>query len=116
MPKARVPGYRAKPGASGLYDRAWRKRRAQHLKANPLCAFHLRQGRAVSATIADHVTPHRGDPVLFAGPIESLCKTCHDGPKQELEKSGHVKGADRDGVPLDPSHPWRIAKEKEGRR
>jgi 5-methylcytosine-specific restriction enzyme A len=37
--------------------------------------------------IADHVRPHRGDPVLFwdAGNLQCLCKPCHDGAKAREE-------------------------------
>lgn len=36
----------------------------------------------------DHIVPHRGDKVLFFDPnnLQTLCKPCHDGPKQRHEK------------------------------
>ena len=48
-----------------------------------------------------------------AGPLQSLCPACHSRDKQQLERSGFVRGCDRDGVPLDPSHPWRQELERE---
>lgn len=60
-----------------LYGAAWRKRRDAHLRANPYCVDCERSGRLVAADEADHIVPHRGDPVLFDGPIQSLCRTCH---------------------------------------
>jgi 5-methylcytosine-specific restriction enzyme A len=56
----------------------WRARRAAQLQAHPLCAEHLRQGRAVPATVADHIKNHCGDPVSFyQGALQSLCRPCH---------------------------------------
>lgn len=41
----------------------------------------------LSQLVADHKTPHRGNPVLFWDPLNvwTLCKPCHDGPKQRQE-------------------------------
>jgi hypothetical protein len=66
------------------------------------------RGQASIATVADHITPHRGDPVLFAGPLQSLCAPCHNGVKQSLEQGGDglIRGSDARGNPLDPRHPW----------
>lgn len=38
--------------------------------------------------VADHIAPHRGDPALFwcETNLETLCKPCHDGRKQALER------------------------------
>jgi 5-methylcytosine-specific restriction endonuclease McrA len=93
---------------ANLYDRRWRKRREQQLREHPLCRLCMAiLGRATAATVADHITPHRGDPVLFAGPLQSLCKSCHDSWKQSAEAGRSLfKGADRNGMPLDPRHPW----------
>jgi len=90
-----------------LYDRRWRRRRAEQLRLHPLCAYCERsRGIVVAATVADHITPHRGDLALFAGPLQSLCDACHNGAKQELEATGHLRGCDVQGNPLDPNHPW----------
>lgn len=94
--------------ANSPYDRHWQKRRAEQLRKHPLCNFCVRHGKVTAATVADHIQPHRGDAVLFAGPLQSLCKHCHDSRKQELEITGRdwVSGADLQGYPLDPNHPW----------
>jgi 5-methylcytosine-specific restriction protein A len=70
------------------YDARWRKRRRQQLSEHPLCCFCQREGRVRLATVADHVTPHKGDPVLFEGPLQSLCGPCHSGDKQRVENGG----------------------------
>lgn len=91
----------------GLYDYRWQKRRAQQLRDHPLCKLCMDvRGRVTPATVADHVTPHRGDPVLFEGPLQSLCKQCHDSIKKQIEASGTYGGCDLNGYPLDPNHPW----------
>lgn len=91
-----------------LYKNArWLKRRARQLAEHPLCGLCLDQRGVVRpATVADHVTPHRGDPVLFEGALQSLCQACHSGVKQAMESGGVVRGCDAEGRPLDPGHPW----------
>lgn len=92
-----------------LYNAArWRKRRAWQLRSEPLCRLCLEiLGRPVIATVADHITPHRGDPKLFEGKLQSLCVHCHNSWKAQQERHGYFTGFDRNGRPLDPAHPWR---------
>ena len=85
----------------------WYRLRHHQLQAYPLCRRCESQGRVVSAIIADHVKPHRGDVALFfGGELQSLCKTCHDSAKQREEKSGVIVGCDVNGLPIDPNHHW----------
>jgi 5-methylcytosine-specific restriction protein A len=101
--------------AAALYrrmygTRRWRKRRAQQLAAEPLCRMCAAQQLVTVATVADHVTPHRGDLALFwEGDLQSLCATHHDGAKAKQEATGILVGCDTGGEPLDPSHPWHQA-------
>lgn len=90
-----------------LYDlKAWKVRRKQQLVDHPLCVFCLAQDRYTGATVADHVEPHKGDVESFlCGALQSLCKSCHDGAKQRIEKRGYDTACDLDGYPLDPAHP-----------
>lgn len=100
---------------SNLYDRRWRRRRAEQLRREPLCRLHLEvRGEVVAATVADHITPHRGDPALFEGPLQSLCTDCHNSVKQSIEKggAGHIRGSDLRGMPIDPRHPWNAEKRR----
>jgi 5-methylcytosine-specific restriction protein A len=93
--------------SSPLYrTQAWLKKRQAQLAAEPLCRYCRQQGRLSAASVADHITPHKGDPTLFWGELQSLCKPCHDGAKQELERTGRLRGAAADGTPLDPGHHW----------
>ena len=86
----------------------WKIARNRQLALDPTCVFCREVGRLSPAVVVDHITPHRGDPALFydAGNLQSLCKTCHDAVKQAKEKSGHLRGSDVDGLPLDAKHPW----------
>jgi 5-methylcytosine-specific restriction endonuclease McrA len=41
--------------------------------------------------VVDHIVKHEGDQVRFwdeANNWQALCRACHDGDKQRLEKSG----------------------------
>lgn len=93
---------------------AWLRRRAEQLRVHPICERCDAAGFVVPATVADHDPPHNGDWEAFInGPLTSLCKPCHDGPKQSQERGGsggqgigYSKGVDARGVPTDPRHPW----------
>ena len=93
---------------SNLYGHSWRQIRARRLQHFPLCAFCAKRGIITPATVVDHVIPHRGDEALFydTSNLQSLCKPCHDGAKQQQEKSGTLRGSDINGNPLDQKHPW----------
>ena len=85
----------------------WKLRRAHQLWNEPLCRMCQAMGKTTPATVADHVTPHRGDEVLFFwGDLQSLCEICHNGAKAEQERTGRLRGSDESGRPLDPDHPW----------
>lgn len=51
------------------------------------CGRHEPSGKGL---IADHKDPHRGDAARFWDPLNlwTLCKPCHDGPKQRSEQRG----------------------------
>jgi threonine dehydrogenase-like Zn-dependent dehydrogenase len=57
--------------------RRWINKAKAQLQAEPVCAMCLVHGRVTAATVADHVTPHRGDARLFwEGTLQSLCRVC----------------------------------------
>ena len=96
-------------GMTRLYDRrAWRRQARAYLGAHPLCAMCEATGRTTMATVVDHVKPHKGDEALFFDETnwQSLCKPCHDGAKAEIGRTGHFRGCDERGRPLDPHHLW----------
>lgn len=81
-------------------------RRLTQLRADPLCRFCTGAGRYTEATVADHVAPHRGDHDLFwSGELQSLCTTCHNAAKQQVESRGYHDMCDAAGYPIDPNHP-----------
>ena len=90
-----------------LYNmKAWHMRRRVQLQREPVCRFCQRRGVDRVATVADHVSPHRGDVRSFLeGPLQSLCKTCHDSAKQAEERHGYSVEVGLDGWPVDPKHP-----------
>lgn len=93
----------------------WRTIRANQLRKEPLCAICLSHGYVTAATIADHDPPHKGVWNAFrTGPLQSLCKPCHDGKwaadlKGYAPKVGYARDVGEDGYPLDPRHPFNQA-------
>lgn len=80
-----------------LYKRArWLKLRKRLLSEQPLCSFCYSKGFVVPATIADHITPHKGNETLFwdYNNLQPLCKTCHDSDKQRMENVKNEIGLD----------------------
>ena len=97
----------AKSKWSAWYNRAgWQHRRAHQLRLRPLCEQCEREGRLTPATVADHVTPHKGDYMQFRlGRLQSLCARCHSSTKAIIETRGYDPAIGADGMPLDPRHP-----------
>ena len=71
------------------YDYPWQKAREAHLAEHPLCVRCEADGRAIAATVVDHIVPHRGDQRLFWDRTnwQSLCATCHSKHKQREEQA-----------------------------
>ena len=87
----------------------WQKLRLQQLLSSPLCRLCWARGIVAAATVADHVVPHGGDPVLFwGGELQSLCASCHSGTKQQAERRGYSAAIGADGWPTDPRHPINL--------
>ena len=79
----------------------WKRRRLDQLRAEPFCAMCLDLGVYVAASVADHVEPHKGDPVKFwRGELQSLCPPHHDRDKKLAELGRPLLGCDADGWPL----------------
>jgi len=67
----------------------WKKLRWQVLKeAAFICAMCGKCDADTANLVADHRTPHRGNPELFwkRDNLDCLCKPCHDGAKQAEER------------------------------
>ncbi len=69
------------------YGHRWQVSSKGYLRRHPLCVCCLANGITASATLVDHVRPHRGDMALFwdATNWQALCKRCHDVVKQAVE-------------------------------
>jgi len=70
---------RASAWARG-YDKEWHHLRRAHLALEPRCAACAALGRAIPATIVDHIIAVVERPDLRLDPdnLQSLCKPCHD--------------------------------------
>lgn len=80
---------REKPWRRWYSLKAWKIRRRDQLRSEPLCRRCRAKGETVEATVADHVIPHRGDWELFIrGKLQSLCEPCHSGEVQSEERRG----------------------------
>lgn len=97
-----------KPWRRWYQSPEWRRLRSNQMQRDPWCAACAKHGRRTKATVADHITPHRGDRRLFfdARNLRSLCKSCHDGPKSQEERLGYSTAIGPDGLPEDPRHPF----------
>ena len=84
----------------------WRRRAKAQMMLHPLCAHCLQKKRVVPAVIADHVDPHKGDwNGFWLGPLQSLCRNCHESGKKYQEQRGFRSDIGEDGWPIDPAHP-----------
>jgi hypothetical protein len=83
----------------------WRRRRSLQLKLEPLCRLCAERGQITPATVADHITPWSNWNDFVLGELQSLCKPCHDGPKQQIDKHGYSRDIGPDGYPTDRHHP-----------
>lgn len=92
---------------NAMYNHRWRKRRAIFLRNHPLCNSCSLTERPVKADVVDHITPHKGDQVLFwdEGNWQALCYNCHNSAKQRLENRGYDSAVGLDGWPTDEKHP-----------
>jgi 5-methylcytosine-specific restriction endonuclease McrA len=89
-----------------LYGKRWRKRAHYQLQIEPLCRMCANEGRITSASVVDHVIPHRGDINSFwLGELQSLCTFHHNSTKKIIEQRGYDTAIGADGWPLDPRHP-----------
>lgn len=104
---------KTQPWRRWYYTKTWKKRRKDQLDRIPWCEPCKRLGKSRPATVANHKTPHRGNRELFfKGPIESVCKQCHDQAIQREEREGFSREIDTDGWPTDEAHPFNRPRAK----
>lgn len=87
------------------YDKRWQRTSRNHLRRYPRCGDRpacapatthsrcLAERRIVSATVTDHIIPHRGDLALMWAESnrQSLCASCH-GVKSRAEGLQNTSG------------------------
>lgn len=89
----------------------WRRKARRQLAEHPLCTMCLQRNVVTPATVADHVSPHKGDHHSFwFGELQSLCAPCHNRSKRFVEFYGYTTDVDAQGWPTDPRHPANTGK------
>lgn len=90
---------------------AWRKLRRVVLRRDGYrCVSCLADVSGPGQARVDHIKPRREFPDLALNPynLRTLCPACDNRRHREKAiQSDVVKGIGRDGLPLDPNHPWR---------
>lgn len=77
---AAVPRSREKRVDDFYVSAPWRRLRALHLQANPLCDECERHGLTEPAYVVDHIVERSDDPSRELDPdnLRSLCASCHN--------------------------------------
>jgi 5-methylcytosine-specific restriction protein A len=62
------------------YSSRWQRARKSYLANHPLCVECKANGKLVTATVVDHIQPHKGNQKLLwdTSNWQPLCKPCHD--------------------------------------
>jgi 5-methylcytosine-specific restriction protein A len=84
-------------------SRRWRKLAEAQKQAFPFCIMCQAENVLTIGTVADHITPHRGDHDLFwNGPLQTLCSEHHSSTKRRQETGGKPKALriGLDGYPI----------------
>lgn len=71
----------SRPSASSRgYNSKWQRVSKSYLRKHPLCVMCRADGKLVTATVVDHIIPHRGKSELMWNEMnwQALCKPCHD--------------------------------------
>lgn len=102
MPKATPE----RPWLAWYSTARWERRSYLHRMRNPVCVMCEAKGTVGPAEVADHIEPHKGDYQKFwFGELQSLCISCHNKSKQQIESRGYTTDIGLDGWPVDPLHP-----------
>lgn len=93
-----------------LRGRAGQRQRQRRLKrTSGLCEMCMAEGRTTIATVVDHEMPLALGGTDEDSNTRNLCDPHH--VQVTAEQFGHdtshqVRGCDRTGRPIDPTHPW----------
>ncbi len=89
-----------------LNTKAWQRLRADVLAGEPLCRMCKAFNVITPATDVDHIS---GDPSDNSpGNLQPLCHSCHSLKTARDHGKDVNLGHDKDGMPLDPHHPWNL--------
>ena len=96
-----------------LWSKPWRRFRRAFLLKHPICA--VPGCRAASAQVDHIVSRARGGAPMDPANCQALCLAHHslktrieDNPSLgKTDRRLKAWGCDADGVPVDPTHPWR---------
>lgn len=80
----KIEGWRA-----WYHSAEWKRLRMQVLtEARFTCAMCGKIEGNTSKLVGDHIRSHRGDRAMFfdRANVQCLCKACHDGAKQRLDR------------------------------
>lgn len=107
---ARRPDHIAAQGTQRARGRKGVEQRLRRLRAEPLCRDCAEHGLVVAATVPDHIVP-----LSLGGPdtddnVRCLCDPCHLIRTREQFGQRQVHPVSADGRPLDPRHPWNLAR------
>ena len=105
-----IVGVRGRPTKwdSWYSSRRWGRIRRHQLLTHPLCKNCLgacilaqpRASRLPGITLQPHVPPYAYK--FWLGPLQSLCKRCHDSTKRLVETRGFRPDVGINGWPIDP--------------
>lgn len=98
-----------KPGRHPFYGtKHWDRLRTQALVRDAYQCQSCHRCEHKSRLHAHHVTPHRGDRILFfdLGNLRTLCELCHNTEAKQIETYGYSLELGADGYPLDRNHPF----------
>lgn len=79
-----------------LYGSRWKRRRKAYLSEHPWCEDCLIGGVWEPATDCHHITPHKGNKMLFySSDLRALCHPCHSRhtARERLIAAGDGEGA-----------------------
>jgi hypothetical protein len=105
----------SRPSERWYSSNAWKRRAADQIRREPLCAACQARGLVVAARIADHVEEHGGNYGAFRlGRLQSLCAPCHDQKHGRRVTGGPAisREIDEDGYPIDVRHAFNAARPK----
>lgn len=108
--------WRGSNNDGGRYGWAWKKTRLRILKRDNYqcqCKDCKCLPRPLVANEVDHIIPIASGGTDEDSNLQAINKDCHKRKTKLDEGMSPSYGADINGIPLDPNHPWYEARKKE---